>query len=167
MKKLLILVLVLVVIGGGAAGAWWKFVHKADNFATARALIEKGDLKAAQIELRNAVRDDPTNSEAHFRLGLVQIRLGDPVAAEKEFRLARDNGFDPRGVTPLLAQTYMAQGKFRELLRDFPATGQPPEIAVSVLVTRGIAMMQMDNMDGAAAAFAEAERLGPQQVDPP
>ena len=89
------------------------------------------------------------------------------MAAEKEFRLARDNGFDPRGVTPLLAQTYMAQGKFRELLRDFPATGQPPEIVVSVLVTRGIAMMQMDNMDGAAAAFAEAERLGPQQVDPP
>ena len=167
MKKLLILLVVIVVIGGGAAGAWWKFVHKADNFANARALIEKGDLKAAQIELRNAVRDDPTNSEAHFRLGLVQIRLGDPVAAEKEFRLARDNGFDPRGVTPLLAQTYMAQGKFRELLRDFPAAGQPPEIAVSVLVTRGIAMMQMDNMDGAAAAFAEAERLGPQQVDPP
>ena len=167
MKKLVILVVVMLVLGGGAAGAWWKFVRKADNFASARALIDKGDLKAAQIELRNAVREDPTNSEAHFRLGTVQLRLGDPVAAEKEFRLARDNGFDPRGVTPLLAQTYMAQGKFRELLRDFQATGQPPEIAVSVLVTRGIAMMQLDNMDGAAAAFAEAERLGPQLVDPP
>ncbi len=167
MKKLLILLVVVIIVGGAAGGAWWKFVHKADNFASARALIEKGDLKAAQIELRNVVRDDPTNSEAHFRLGLVQIRLDDPVAAEKEFRLARDNGFDPRAVTPLLAQTYMAQGKFKELLRDFPATGQPPEIAVSILVTRGIAMMQMDNMDGAAATFAEAERLGPQQVDPP
>ena len=167
MKKLLILVMVLMVLGVGAGAAWWKFVYKADNFATARALIEKGDLRAAQIELRNAVRDDPTNAEAHFRLGVVQMRLGDPVAAEKELRLARDNGFDPRGVTPLLAQTYMAQGKFKELLRDFAATGQPPEIAVSILVTRGLAMMQMDNMDGAAGAFAEAERLGPQAVDPP
>ncbi len=167
MKKLLILVMVLMVLGAGSGAAWWKFVHKSDNFATARALIEKGDLRAAQIDLRNAVRDDPTNAEAHFRLGVVQMRLGDPVAAEKELRLARDNGFDPRGVTPLLAQTYMAQGKFKELLRDFAATGQPPEIAVAILVTRGLAMMQMDNMDGAASAFAEAERLGPQSVDPP
>ncbi len=167
MKKLLVLIMVLMVLGAGGAAAWWKFVYKADNFATARSLIEKGDLRAAQIELRNSVRDDPTNAEAHFRLGVVQMRLGDPVAAEKELRLARDNGFDPRGVTPLLAQTYMAQGKFKELLRDFAATGQPPEIAVTILVTRGLAMMQMDNMDGAAGAFAEAERLGPQSVDPP
>ncbi len=167
MKKLLILVMVLMLLGAGAGAAWWKFVYKSDNFATARALIEKGDLRAAQIDLRNAVRDDPTNAEAHFRLGVVQMRLGDPVAAEKELRLARDNGFDPRGVTPLLAQTYMAQGKFKELLRDFAVAGQPPEIAVAILVTRGLAMMQMDNMDGAASAFAEAERLGPQAVDPP
>ncbi|MBC7637590.1 MAG: PEP-CTERM system TPR-repeat protein PrsT [Acetobacteraceae bacterium] len=167
MKKLLILVMVLMVLGAGSGAAWWKFVHRSDNFATARALIEKGDLRAAQIDLRNAVRDDPTNAEAHFRLGVVQMRLGDPVAAEKELRLARDNGFDPRAVTPLLAQTYMAQGKFKELLRDFAASGQPPEIAVAILVTRGLAMMQMDNIDGAASAFAEAERLGPQSVDPP
>lgn len=113
MKKLVFGLLFLIVLGGAGGAAWWKLRQPNDPFASAKALMEKGDLKAAQIELRNALREDPNNAEAHFRLAVLSARMGDPVAAEKGFRLARDNGFDQRAITPMLAQTYMAQGKFR------------------------------------------------------
>ncbi len=41
----------------------------ADDLADARKAMQKGDLRAAQIDLRNAVRSDPQNAEAHFWLG--------------------------------------------------------------------------------------------------
>ncbi len=166
MKKLVLLIVVLLVLVGGGGAAWWKFGQKADPFASAKALMEKGDLKAAQLELRNTLRDDPNNAEAHFRLAVLQARAGDPVAAEKEFRLARDNGFEPRAVTPLLAQTYMAQGKFRELLKDFPAANQPAELVGQILVLRGLAQLQLNDLDAALATFGDAEKNSPQSPDP-
>ncbi len=166
MKKLIAVVAIALLLGGGAAGVWWKYFHHVDRFAAARELMAKGDLKAAQIELRNVVRDDPSNAEAHFRLGLLQMRTGDPVAAERELTQARNTGFDPRAVLPLLAQSYMAQGKFAELLKDFPTKSLPPDTLPAILVTRGLAQMQLKQDDDAAASFAEAEKLAPQSIDP-
>ena len=43
-------------------------IAHADDLADARKAIQKGDLRAAQIDLRNAVRSDPQNAEAHYWL---------------------------------------------------------------------------------------------------
>ena len=165
MKKLIIGLVVLVVMAG-AGGAWWRLRAGSDPFANAKAMMDKGDLKGAQIELRNAVRDDPSNAEAHFRLGIVQIRLGDAVAAEKEFRAARDDGFDPRQANPALAQSMMAQGKFKEVLEQFPATGLPPEQAGPMTLMRGLAQMQLNQLPAAQASFTAAETLMPGSAEP-
>ena len=61
---------------------------------------------------------DPQNAEAHYWLGRVSLELGDPVAAEREARAARDRGFDPHQAVPLLAQALLAQQKFKDLLRE-------------------------------------------------
>ncbi len=64
-------------------GAWlgaFPIAAHADYLSTAKASLKKGDLKAAQIDLRNAVRNDPQNAEAHYWLGRVTFELGDPVA---------------------------------------------------------------------------------------
>ena len=47
---------------------------RADDLADARKALQKGDLRAAQINLRNAVRSDPQNAEAHYWLGKVSSR---------------------------------------------------------------------------------------------
>src|SRR5580692_7685006 len=121
MKKLLLIllpVLALVVISGGV---WWKYGRHRDPFANAQLLIEKGDLTGALLDLRNVVKNTPQNVTAHFRLGQVELQLGDPVAAEKDLRQARDMGFDARSVNQMLAQSYMGQSKYKELLREFSA----------------------------------------------
>ncbi len=66
-------------------GAWiaiWPVAAHADYLSTARDSMKKGDLKSAQIDLRNAIREDPQNAEAHYWLARVSFELGDPVASE-------------------------------------------------------------------------------------
>jgi putative PEP-CTERM system TPR-repeat lipoprotein len=165
MKKLLLLllpVLALVVVGGGM---WWRYGRVQDPFAHAQLLMDKGDLRAALLELRNIVRLNLQNVTAHFRLGQVELLLGDPVAGEKELRQARDMGFDAHSVNPLLAQAYMAQGKFKELLREFSPQGLPPDQASQLLIMRAAAQLATGDYPGAQTSAAEAERLMPQSVE--
>ena len=166
-KKIVLALVLLGVLAGGAGVAWFKFMRPVDPFAAAKSAMERGDLRTAQIELRNTVRSDPNNAEAHFRLGAVQLRMGDPVSAERSLRQARDNGFDPRPITPLLAQTYMAQGKFRELLRDFQVSEVTQDQQAPMQIMRGTSHLQLGEIDQAQAAFLEAEKLAPAAVEPP
>lgn len=165
-KKILLALVLVGVLVGGAGVAWFKFMRPVDPFAAAKVAMEKGDLRTAMIELRNTVRQDPTNAEAHFRLGAIQLRMGDAVAAERGLRQARDNGFDPRPIAPLMAQAYMAQGRFRDLLRDFPVDGVPQEQLGSILVMRGLSHLQLGELDPAFAAFVEAEKAAPTALEP-
>ncbi len=138
----------------------------ADDMADARKALQKGDLRTAQINLRNAVRSDPQNAEAHFWLGKVSLELGDPVAAEREARAARDRGFDPHQAVPLLAQSLLAQQKGKDLLTELQPSGKDPVLDASILVARGYAQLALKAIDDAQASFAKAEQTAPNSVEP-
>ncbi len=140
-------------------------VH-ADDLADARKALLKGDLRTAQINLRNAVRSDPQNAEAHFWLGTVSLELGDAVAAEREARAARDRGFDPHRAVPLLAQALLAQQKAKDLLTELKPDTKDPVLDASILVARGYAQVQLGQMNDAQASFALAEKTAPNAVEP-
>jgi putative PEP-CTERM system TPR-repeat lipoprotein len=150
-------------------GAWigaWPLAAHADYMSNARTQLKKGDLKAAQIELRNAVRSDPQNGEAHYWLGRVTFELGDPVASQREATAARERGFDPHQAVPLLAQALLAQNKFDELLDTLKPEGQDPALDASILVSRGYAEVGLKRPEDAQKSFAEAERVAPNAVEP-
>jgi putative PEP-CTERM system TPR-repeat lipoprotein len=142
----------------GAAGS--------DYLTDAESLLAKGDLKAAEIQLKNAVRSDPKNMVAHYRLAVVQLQLGNPAAAEHEAKAARVGGYDPEHTVPLLAQTYLAQQKYRQLLDDFPAEEGGNAERASVLVARGYAQLALGKPDEAHGSFAEAQKLAPEASGP-
>ena len=165
MKKLLLLVIPLLVLGAAGGALWWKYGRGHDALAHAQELIDRGDLRGAQLELRGSLRTDPGNAGAHFRLGQVEQRLGDPVAAEKEYRLARDRGYEARTVNPLLAQAYLSQGRYRDLLRDFPVQGLPADQAAQILNLRALAQISLGDAKAALASSSEAERDAPQSIE--
>ncbi len=149
--------------------AWigvWPMAAHADYLSSARNSMKKGDLKSAQIDLRNAVRADPQNAEAHYWLGRVSFELGDPVASEREAIAARDRGFDPHQAVPLLAQALLTQNKFDELLDTLKPDGKDPQLDASILVSRGYALAGLHRTDDAQHAFAEAEQAAPNAVEP-
>lgn len=163
MRRLIIAVLAVLVLAAGGAAAW-KFLRPHDPLAEARQLMAKGDARAAQLVLRGVVQSDPKLTEARLRLGQVQLRLGDPIAAEKEFRAAREQGWDAHALTPLLAQAIVAQGRDEEVLHDYSPDGLTPDQAATVLVARAAAQMGLHKPEDAAASIAEAQRLAPKSL---
>jgi putative PEP-CTERM system TPR-repeat lipoprotein len=163
-KRYLLVVLAILLVGGVAAGGTWYWYRSHDYLGIARAAMARGDLRTAQIALRTMVRTRPQSAEAHFRLGAVQLQFGDPVAAEKELKLARAGGWNDRVVTPLLARTYLAQGHFKEV-KDLSVAGLPPEEAGPLLAARAMAELGLTKVPEAQATIAEAERLAPNSVE--
>jgi putative PEP-CTERM system TPR-repeat lipoprotein len=146
--------------------ALWPIAAHADNLSKARAALKKGDLRAAQIELRNAVRNDPQNAEAHYWLGRVSIELGDPVAAERSAIAARERGYDPAQAVPLQAQAMLAQNKFEALLDALKPDGKNPSLDASILVSRGYAQIGLKRPEDAQKSFLEAQQVAPNAVEP-
>ncbi len=168
MRKVLIAVVVLLVLAVLGGGGWWamrKFLH--DPIASAHDLLAHGDIRGAQLELRNAVLKDPNNPEAHYELGKLQLQLGDAVAAEKELKAARGRGSKATSLTPLLARAYLAQQKFPDLLREFLPTGLPPADAALLMVSRAMAQLALRDTVAANASAVAAERLAPTLADAP
>jgi putative PEP-CTERM system TPR-repeat lipoprotein len=150
-------------------GAWigaFPIAAHADYLSTAKASLKQGDLKSAQIDLRNAVRSDPQNAEAHYWLGRVTFELGDPVASEREAIAARERGFDPHQTVPLLSQALLAQNRFDDLLNTLKPEGKDPLLDASILVARGYALVGLKRPDDAQKSFAEAEQVSPNAVEP-
>ncbi|HTU56500.1 MAG TPA: XrtA/PEP-CTERM system TPR-repeat protein PrsT [Acetobacteraceae bacterium] len=137
-----------------------------DYAARAQALLAKGQTRAAAIELQNALKQKPSDAAAHYQLAKIELSLGDAVAAEQEARTARTDGYDPDAALSLLLETYLAEGRYGDLLRDFPAGAAKPDIAAQIAVGRGRAEMGLGDLDLAAADFAAAERLAPRALDP-
>jgi putative PEP-CTERM system TPR-repeat lipoprotein len=137
-----------------------------DYLADGESLLAKGDLKAAEIQLKNAVKSDPKNMVAHYRLAVVLLQLGNPAAAEHEAQAARAGGYASEHTVPLLAQTYLAQQKYRQLLEDFSAEEGGTAERAGVLVARGYAQFALGKSDEAHGSFAEAQRLAPDASGP-
>ena len=163
MNKLIIPAAAALLIAG--AGGAWVVTHRGTALDNARALQAKGDLRGAQIELRNAVKDDPTNAEAHFLLAQLQLQTGDPVAAERELLAARQLGYAPDSLARPLGQALLAQGRFDDVLSQVPATAATPEATAANLVLRGLALVSLQKLGEAQASLSEAERVAPRNVD--
>jgi putative PEP-CTERM system TPR-repeat lipoprotein len=125
--------------------------------AEAKQYQQKGDVKAAMIQLKNAVAKSPEDAEARMQLGMMHLEMGDAVSAEKELRKARSLGAEAGRVLPLLGKANMVQGKAKEML-DYISAEQAKGSA-SLLSLRGDALLVTGKPDEAKAAFEAALAL--------
>ncbi len=145
---------------------WPVAGHAADYLAAGQRLMAAGDLRGAQLELRNALRQHPRDGAVHFALGQVDFALGDAVGAEVQARAARDGGYHPGPATTLLLRAYLAQGRLVALLKDFPVPQKTPDLTARVDVGRGLALLALGRTAEGAAAIAAARKLAPNAVGP-
>ena len=131
----------------------------ASLLAEAKQYQQKGDEKAALIQLKNAVAKSPEDAEARLQLGTLYLETGDAVSANKELRKAASLGMAPARTLPLLAQAMQAQGQFKEMLAEIK-----PELAAKsapLTAQRGDALLATGDADGAKAAFEAALAIDP------
>ena len=155
---------ILVLLVGAGGGAYW-LRHRSDPLARGEALAEKGDLRGAQVELRNALREQPNSADAHLRMARLQMKLADPVAADKEFRAAAARGADRWEVVSQLGEAMIGQGLYRETLAQVPARGPTPDITAKNLVLRAIAQIALKDVPAAEATLAAARQAAPDSLE--
>ncbi len=122
----------------------------------AKALSGKGDLNAAIIQLKNAVRADADNSEARYQLALLYLRTGDPGAAQRELESARARGFDDGKIVVPLSQAYFQQGRFQDVVKGFDPEKYTGETRSEVLIAKARAHTALGETDAARALVTKA-----------
>jgi len=132
--------------------------HKTESpeelITDAQQYQQKGDNKAAIIQLKNALLQNPNNADARFLLGTIYSDTGDPISAEKELRKALSLGMNPGKVLPALGITLLAQGKYQNLLDD--TQQESGKNAPDILTLRGDAYYALGKSDEAKASFEAA-----------
>src|SRR5437763_2295415 len=110
------------MVSGVASIALLAFTYSAtlakgvqEYVEAAQVYSDKGNLKAAEIELRNAVRQAPQDAHTHALLAQVYLKLGEFASAEREARSARDLKGDEADYLLTLAESLMRQGKFADV----------------------------------------------------
>lgn len=122
--------------------------------ASARDYIAKNDSKAAVIQLKNALQNDPNLAEARFLLGKALLDGGDPSAAELELRKATDLRFPPDQVLPLLARAQLMQGQSKKVTDEFASVQlASPESQADLQATLGQAYLSLGKLEAAQTAF--------------
>lgn len=95
--------------------------------SSARDYLAKNDPKAAVIQIKNVLQQDPNLAEARFLLGTALLQGGDAAGSETELRKALELKHSADLVVPPLAQSLLAQRQFKKLTDEFERTnlGQP------------------------------------------
>ena len=132
--------------------------------AQALAMLDAKNPAGAQPILRQLVRAEPRNAEAHVLLARTQLDLNDPVAAEKELKIARVLRYEKAVLNPLLARSYLMQGHYDDVLTDMPETVARPEELFPNLVARGQAYLGLGELRSAQASLDAAARLRPDDL---
>lgn len=152
------------VISMSSVTACGKFQSSQALVADARQLQQKGDVKAAIIQLKNALQKNPDDAEARYLLGVIYNETGDPKSAEKELRRALSLGMSPARVLPDLGKALLGDGQFQRVLDETkPVSGEKQ--AVEVSISRGYAYLALGKRPEAKESFEHALKNKPDNPD--
>jgi putative PEP-CTERM system TPR-repeat lipoprotein len=129
-----------------------------------RALLDKHDYKAAILELKSALQEQPNNREARLLLGKAHLASGAYADAEKELVKAREQGASNDEVVPALARTLLNQNENQKVLElALPAEVMNAQARAAVQVTRAEALLRLNKVEEARQAINLAEAADPKQ----
>ncbi|WP_332876028.1 XrtA/PEP-CTERM system TPR-repeat protein PrsT [Massilia sp. S19_KUP03_FR1] len=151
-----------IVLGAGLSGCG-KTETTATLLADAKQYQQKGDVKAALIQLKNAVTKSPQDGEARLALGTFYADNGDMVSAEKELRKARELKIDDKRVLLPLGRASLALGQAKKVLED--VTPELAKNSAELTSLRGDAFLSLNDTVHAKEAYDQALALQPGRGD--
>ena len=133
-----------------------------DHLQRAEDYRVTGDLSAALIEFRNAVRQDPRNGEARRQLGHAYLAQGDGTRAAKELRRAMDLGIPADRLYVDLGLALFMAGDPNAVLTDLDLRQvHSPTIRAKVISLRGQAHARLQQWDEARSSYQTLLTLVP------
>ncbi|WP_046022436.1 XrtA/PEP-CTERM system TPR-repeat protein PrsT [Magnetospira sp. QH-2] len=127
-----------------------------------RALEAKGELSAAIINLRNAIRDNPGDPSLRLALGRILLTQGNIPHAETAFLQAREKGARKEDVLVWQAKIRILKGDFLWVASELDIDDAlPDELKARMHVVRGQALYARKKTDEAAIEIEAAKQLVP------
>jgi putative PEP-CTERM system TPR-repeat lipoprotein len=157
-----IVFILIAVLGLAACGDSGKELQ--GHFDRALEYRDKGDMRAAVIELKNVLQIDPDHAEARWLLGRSYIALGDGASAQKELQRARDLGFTSAEMDRVMVSALLLQGRFDDALSRIDQVAAS-EFDATWLVLRGQADLGLQKVKEAKEAFEAALKNDPGNAD--
>ncbi|ATE59090.1 XrtA/PEP-CTERM system TPR-repeat protein PrsT [Thauera sinica] len=125
--------------------------------ASAKSYLEKKDLDAASIQLKNALQENANLVDARFLLGRVNLEQGNVPGAVKEFQRALDLGYAKGEVLPLLVRSLVRSGEFDRVTKDFAdAALDDPKAQAAVLTAVGDAYFAKGDLPKARSSYEKS-----------
>ena len=158
-----------VVLPAAFAALAWSAAYAKDSSSfvkEAEQYIQQGNLKAAEIQLRNAVRDAPRDPVLRVRLAEVYLREGDAKSAEQEARAARERDGNEADYLPVLADSLLRQDKFADLIDLVQPGDRDPVLEGKVRTALGVAAAGLGDHAKAETLLSEAIKLDPSAARP-
>src|SRR6516165_2047981 len=131
-----------IVVAGAVVALAWSAAYAKDSPTSVKEAdqyIAQGNLKAAEHQLRNAIRDAPQDPVLRARLAEVYLQLDDAPSAEREARGARERNGNEADYLPVLADALLRQGKFADLMDLVQPGDRDPVLESKVRTTLGVA----------------------------
>lgn len=132
--------------------------------ASGKEFLAKNDNKAAIIQFKNALQQNPDLGEARFLLGKALLEGGDPRGAEVELRRAAALNYPHDLTIPLLATALLAEGQAKKVVDEFSGTELSGEAKAALKMSLAQAYQATGNRDAAQAAIAAALAAKPDYV---
>ena len=152
--KTIITILLIIAVNLSHAASVADFLSDADGY------IQKRDYKAAIIQLKNALQQEPKNVDARLKLGGVYLKVGNGPSAEKEYRKAKKHGAAVEQWMPNLAEAMLIQGRSADVIRDIVVKKDlPADVKAKILGIRGQAYIMRKDVKSATGSFEEALKL--------
>jgi len=158
-----------VIVAGAFAALAWSAAYAKDStgyIKEAEQYIAQGDLKAAEIQLRNAIREAPQDPVLHARLAEVYLQEGDASSAEREARGARDRNGNEADYLPVLADALLRQEKFANLIDLVQPGDRDPVLESKLRTALGTAAWGLVDRAKAETLLGEAVKLDPTAARP-
>lgn len=146
-----------IVFGASLAGCGKGDVQKL--VAEAKQYEQKGEHKAAIIQLKNALQKNPDDREARYLLGTIYLKTGDGPSAEKEISKAVSLGMDAAQALPDFARALLMQGQYQKVLDETQAVDLKGNAVIASL--RGSAYLALGKVEQARASLEAALQATP------
>ena len=159
-NHLLLTTFLLTVIACDNAG-----MSEQQMLQNAKTYMDKGELMAASLELRNTLQKNSKNAEARYLLGSINLKIGDLVSAEKEFRRAADAGWSQEAVQLQLARIFINKKEFGKFLDEIKtADTWSVNTRANIAGLRALAEASQNDLTKAKNSLAEGKALNENAV---
>ena len=128
----------------------------------AQRSYEKGEFKAAVIQLKNALLKDPDNGQTRLLLGKAYLELENGLAAEKELSRSQELGMSREVVLEPLGRALLMTGQNDRLLQTIHRESEDSSaLKIDILLLHGQAYLASQNINMAREKFTSVLELQP------